>query len=209
MAYDTDLYWQASNLNTRFCWGYVRSFPCSLISNDNNWWLNKGCYCQWISRKLKYFLHEHFLRASRKISKKTELGFSQSMVRGEKLSGSGYKLKQGRFLSVVRNMLLLLVQSSTGTGFLEVFLCLSLGVFQDESRENLEWPALTLCQALCWSGSCRNTVIFSSFGIQLCRWVAICSTASSYLRKQLCLNVSTLSLKWIISMDSFGSKCLK
>lgn len=44
---------------------------------------------------------------------------------------------------------------------------------------------------------------FSHFGTELCRWVAICRTAPSYLRKQLHFNVSTPSLKWIIPPASF------
>lgn len=45
-----------------------------------------------------------------------------------------------------------------------------------------------------------------SFGTELCRWVAICRIAPSYLRKQLLLNVSTPSLKWIISPASFSGE---
>lgn len=47
---------------------------------------------------------------------------------------------------------------------------------------------------------------FSNFGSGLCRWVAICRTVPSYLRKQLRLNVSTPSLKWIISPASFSGE---
>lgn len=44
---------------------------------------------------------------------------------------------------------------------------------------------------------------------KLCRWGAICSTISSYLRKQLCINVSTLSLQRFISTASCSRKPLK
>lgn len=56
---------------------------------------------------------------------------------------------------------------------------------------------------------------FSNFGMKFCRWVAICRIAHSYLRKQLRLNVSTPSLKWIISPAPFSGEhgevtdCLK